>query len=212
MQSADRFAPSVSRTDGEPPMTDAMVDAATADHVHRLLAEARLVESAFDAAPAPARPVMASATPAVPVPPPGYTLRTTHRTTADGGSEVVHEVVPLAVLVPEPVAATAAPASPPRDLPGWLTANRRRIKAVAYVSGVGVLASAAAMYGPAIGAGAAAAAAGLWAATLTALKFVAAVVVGGIVVGALIGGTKGGNKAPRTGTFEGTIQGTWRQD
>lgn len=118
-------------------------------------------------------------------------------------------------LSPIPAAGPAVrPAEAPsarRDLPDWLIANSRKIKAVAYLSAGGTVATAAALYGPAVGAGAAAAAAGLWAATLTALKFIAAVVVGGVILGALLGGTKGSGKS-KTGTFEGTLQGTWKQD
>lgn len=196
MQSADRFTP----------VSDSTVDTDTADHVRRLLEEARLVESAFDPAPAPARPVTAPAAPAVPVPPPGYTLRTTHRTTADGGSEVIHEVVPL----------TPAPAAGPvpgrtktagQGLPGWLTTNERTVKAVAVLSGAGTVITAATVYGPEI----AAAAAGLWAATLAVLKVIAAVIVGGVIIGALVGGRRekpsGGTFE---GTFEGTVKGTWK--
>ncbi|MYX18442.1 hypothetical protein GTY67_34400 [Streptomyces sp. SID8374] len=190
-------------------MSESTVDQATADHVRQLLAEARLVESAFEPTPAA---TAAPAAPTVPVPPPGYTLRTTHRTTADGGSEVVHEVVPLApVPAAGPVGSAAAAAHSPavrRSLPDWLTGNTRVLKAMVVVGGIGTVAGLAAVYGPAVGAGAAAAAAGLWAATLTILKFVAAVVVGVVVIGALTGS---GSKK-KTGTFEGTIQGTWKQD
>ncbi|MFF9638752.1 hypothetical protein ACF1D2_29760 [Streptomyces bacillaris] len=188
-------------------MSEPTVDQATADHVRQLLAEARLVESAFE--PTPAATAVPAA-PTVPVPPPGYTLRTTHRTTADGGSEVVHEVVPLAPAPATGPADTPAAATSPavRSLPDWLTGNTRALKATVVVGGIGTVAGLAAVYGPAIGAGAAAAAAGLWAATLTILKLVAAVVVGAVVIGAL---TSTGPKK-KTGTFEGTIQGTWKQD
>lgn len=208
MPAADRFTPATARTEGESPVSESTVDQTTAEHVRQLLAEAKLLESAFEPTPGV---TAAPAAPTVPVPPPGYTLRTVHRTTADGGSEVSYEVVPLS---PIPAAGPAArPTETPsarRDLPDWLIANSRKIKAVAYLSAGGTIAAAAALYGPAVGAGAAAAAAGLWAATLTALKFIAAVVVGGVILGALLGGTKGSKS--KTGTFEGTLQGTWKQD
>lgn len=202
MPADDRFT--AAPTEGVRPVSESTVDQATADHVRQLLAEARLVEAAFE-------PTPAATTPTVPVPPPGYTLRTTHRTTADGGSEVVHEVVPLApVPLVGPVGNPAAAKRPAADrsLPDWLTDNTRLLKATVVVGSIGTAASIAAVYGPAIGAGAAAAAAGLWAATLTILKFVAAVVVGVVVIGALT--TTGSKK--KTGTFEGTVQGAWKQD
>ncbi|MEU8434522.1 hypothetical protein AB0F18_16685 [Streptomyces sp. NPDC029216] len=188
-------------------MTETTVDPTAAAHVHRLLEEAKLLESAFDTTPAP----YAAAAPTVPVPPPGYTLRTIHRTTADGGSEVSYEVVPLAPIPDFTPSAGPLPAAGHRNLPDWLTANSRKVKAACYLIGGGSLAALAAIYGPAVGAGAAAAAAGLWAATLTGLKFITAIVVGAVVIGAMAGG-KSGSRKPKTGTFEGIVTGTWKQD
>ncbi|MFD4178161.1 hypothetical protein [Streptomyces anulatus] len=191
-------------------MSESTVDQSTADHVRQLLAEAKLLESAFEPTPSP---TAAPAAPTVPVPPPGYTLRTVHHTTPDGGSRVEYEVVPLApVPAAGPVGGTAAAEVPSvrRDLPDWLAGRSRirALKATVVVGSIGTVASLAVVYGPAVGAGAAAAAAGLWAATLAVLKVVAAVVVGVVVIGALTAGSR--KKA--TGTFEGTIQGTWKQD
>ncbi|MBD2829944.1 hypothetical protein ID875_21520 [Streptomyces globisporus] len=185
------------------------VDPHTADHIHRLLAEAKLVESAFEPDRAPAA---APTAPTVPVPPPGYTLRTVHHTTPDGGSRVEYEVVPLAPVpaagpVPGRTAGSGSPETR-RDLPDWLTRNTRAIRAVFAAGSIGTAASLAVIYGPAVGAGAAAAAAGLWAAALTVLKVVAVVAVAAIVIGAMAPTSR--KKA--TGTFEGTIQGTWKQD
>ncbi|MFH8642274.1 hypothetical protein [Streptomyces goshikiensis] len=207
MPAADRTVPATAPTEGENPVNESTVRPADAAHVHRLLEEAKLLESAFDTGPTP----ITAAAPTVPVPPPGYTLRTIHRTTADGGSEVSYEVVPLAPIPDFTPSAGPAPIAGHRDLPDWLTANSRKVKAACYLIGGGSLAALAAIYGPAVGAGAAAAAAGLWAATLTGLKFLAAIVVGAVVIGAMAGG-KSGSRKPKTGTFEGTVTGTWKQD
>lgn len=207
MPSVDRFTPSSPRTEGETPVSESTVAPSAAEHVRQLLDEARLLEAAFDTTPAPP----AAAAPTVPVPPPGYTLRTIHRTTADGGSEVSYEVVPLAPIPAAAPVAGPVPAAGPRSLPDWLTSNSRKVKAACYLTGGTSLAALAALYGPTVGAGAAAAAAGLWAATLTALKFIAAIVVGAVVIAAMAGG-KSGSRKPKTGTFEGTITGTWKQD
>lgn len=207
MPSTDRFAPSSARTEGESPVTESTVDPTTADHVHQLLAEAKLLESAFETTPSPAA---APAAPTVPVPPPGYTLKTVHHTTPDGGSRVEYEVVPLAPLTPAGTPARAEKAdTEQRSLPDWLTANRRKIKAVFYLSGGGAASAGAAIYGPAIGAGISAAAAGVWAATVLVLKVVG-VIFGSLLVLRVLCGGKG--KKPRTGTFEGTLSGTWKQD
>jgi hypothetical protein len=207
MPSTDRFAPSAARTEGETPVTESTVDATTADHVRQLLAEAKLVDSAFE--PDPAVPASA-ATPTVPVPPPGYTLRTRHRTTADGGSEVEYEVVPLAPLPAAPATGALWGADGPerRSLPEWLTANRRTIKVAAYLAAGGALAAGAAVYGPAIGAGVEAAAAGLWSFTLTALKVIGCIVGGVLVLRLLIGG----RRSPSGGTFEFSGTGRWKKD
>lgn len=209
MPPADRFAPAAPRTEGETPVTESTVDPTTADHVRKLLDEAKLLESAFE--PAPATPASAAA-PTVPVPPPGYTLRTRHRTTADGGSEVEYEVVPLAPLSTGTPAPTATPwgedVPARRSLPEWLTANRRTIKATLYLSAGGALAAGAAIYGPAIGAGVEAAAAGLWSFTLTALKVIGCIVGGVIVLRLLFGG----RRRPSGGTFEFSGTGRWKKD
>jgi hypothetical protein len=207
MPSTDRFAPSAARTEGESPVTESTVDPTTADHVRQLLAEAKLVESAFEPTPSPAA---APAAPTVPVPPPGYTLKTVHHTTPDGGSRVEYEVVPLAPLTPAgtPAVAGKEPGAR-RSLPDWLTANSRKIKAAVYLAGGGAVAAGAAIYGPAIGAGISAAAAGVWAATVLVLKVVGVIFGSLLVLRVLCGGK---SKKPRTGTFEGTLSGTWKQD
>lgn len=204
MPSADHSTPSTARTEGETPVHETTVDPTTADHVRQLLAEARLVESAFDTAPSAAA---APAAPTVPVPPPGYTLKTVHHTTPDGGSRVEYEVVPLAPLTP----AGAERETSVRSLPDWLTANSRKIKSVAYLAGGGAITAAAALYGPAVGAGISAAAAGVWAATMTALKVIGIFLGGLLVLRVLCGGKAKGRKL-RAGTFEGTLSGTWKED
>ncbi|WP_431776509.1 hypothetical protein [Streptomyces cucumeris] len=186
-------------------MTESTVDPTTADHVRQLLAEAKLVESAFETTPGPA---VAPAAPTVPVPPPGYTLKTVHHTTPDGGSRVEYEVVPLAPLTPAgtPAGAGKEPGAR-RSLPDWLTANGRKIKAAVYLAGGGAVAAGAAIYGPAIGAGISAAAAGVWAATLTALKVIGIGIVGLVVLRVLFGGRR-----KKSGTFEFSGTGTWKQN
>ncbi|MEU2076623.1 hypothetical protein [Streptomyces sp. NPDC013489] len=200
-------------------MSESTVSPAEAAHIQKLLREARLLESAFeDDAPAAVAPAAPTA-PRVPVPPPGYTLRTTQITTPDGGTRTEYEVVPLAPAAPAAPAAsyavrdaTLTKSGPDwRRLPEWLTANRRKIKAAAYLAGAGTLAAGAAIYGPAIGAGAAAAAAGVWAATLTVLKVV------GIAVAAIVGlrvvvWIFGGSKKKSSGTFRFSGGGTWERD
>lgn len=209
MPSADRHAPLTAPIERTSPVYDSTVDPTTAASVRQLLDEARLVESAFETTrPAAAAPV----TPAVPVPPPGYTLKTIHHTTPDGGSRVEYEVVPLAPLTP-----ATAPSEPgketggPGSRPAWLTTNTAKLKAAAYLAGGGALTAGLALYGPAIGAGISAGAAALWAFTLTALKVVG-VFLGGLLVLRVLCSNGGKDKKPRTGTFEGTLSGTWKQD
>ncbi|MDX3025349.1 hypothetical protein [Streptomyces acidiscabies] len=205
MPTADRFTPATARTEGAKPVSESTVDPTTADHVHQLLAEAKLLESAFETTPSA---TTAPAAPTVPVPPPGYTLKTVHHTTPDGGSRVEYEVVPLAPLSPAGTPARAAEqATERRSLPEWLTANRLKIKAAVYLAGGGAIAAGAAIYGPAIGAGASAAAAGVWAATLTALKVIGVGIVGLVVLRVLFSGRR-----KKSGTFEFSGTGTWKQN
>ncbi|MFI7020116.1 hypothetical protein [Streptomyces sp. NPDC050164] len=186
-------------------MTESTVDPTTADHVRQLLAEAKLVESAFETTSSPAA---APAAPTVPVPPPGYTLKTVHHTTPDGGSRVEYEVVPLAPLTPAGTPAGAGTETGARrSLPDWLTANRRKIKAAVYLAGGGAVAAAAAVYGPAVGAGISAAAAGVWAATVLVLKVVGIALGGLLVLRVLCGGRR-----KKSGTFEFSGTGTWKEN
>lgn len=201
MPSTDRSTPAAARTEGETPVTESTVDPTTADHVRQLLAEAKLVESAFEPTPGVAA---APAAPTVPVPPPGYTLKTVHHTTPDGGSRVEYEVVPLAPRTPARVEKETAER---RSLPDWLTANSRKIKTTVYLAGGGAIAAGAAIYGPAIGAGISAAAAGVWAATLTALKVIGLGIVGLLVLRVLCGGRR-----KKSGTFEFSGTGTWKEN
>ncbi|MEV3926485.1 MULTISPECIES: hypothetical protein [Actinomycetes] len=189
-------------------MTESTVDPTTADQVRQLLDEAKLLESAFETTPVTPAAVVTPAAPTVPVPPPGYTLKTVHHTTPDGGSRVEYEIVPLAPLAP-----AAAPSAPPkagaerRGLPEWLTDNQRKIKAVFYLSGGGAIAAGTAIYGPAVGAGISAAAAGVWAATLTVLKVVGIAVGGLLVLKVLCGGRR-----KKSGTFTFSGSGTWKEN
>jgi hypothetical protein len=204
MPSADRFSSALSPTEGKPPVNESTVDPTTAEKVRQLLEEAQLLESAFTPAPSAG---VASAAPTVPVPPPGYTLKTVHHTTADGSSRVEYEIVPLAPLTaPSAPAGTGPAPSGRRSLPDWLDDNRRRIKATAYLTAGGTLAAGAAIYGPAIGAGISAAAAGLAAAALTVLKVVGVLVVAVVVLRLLCP-----KKKSSSGTFEFTGNGTWRK-
>ncbi|MFJ4343206.1 hypothetical protein [Streptomyces sp. NPDC088915] len=208
MRSADRHTPFTAPTERITAVRDSTVDPATAESVRQLLEGARLVESAFTTTP---DATTAPAAPTVPVPPPGYTLKTIHRTAPDGSSTVEYEIVPLAPLTPAAVPAAAAKkAGGPRILPAWLTTNAAKLKAAAYLAGGGALTAGIALYGPAVGAGIGAAAAGLWAFTLTALKVIGVFLGGLLVLRVLCGGGK--DKKPRTGTFEGTLSGTWKQD
>lgn len=209
MPSADRFAPSAARIEGESAVTESTVDPTIADHVRQLLAEAKLVESAFETTSSPAAAPAAPTAPTVPVPPPGYTLKTVHHTTPDGGSRVEYEVVPLAPLTPACTpAGKEKETGERRSLPDWLTANSRKIKAAVYLAGGGAITAAAAIYGPAVGAGISAAAAGVWAATVTALKVIG-VVLGGLLVLRVL---CGGGRRKKSGTFEFSGTGTWKQN
>ncbi|SEE59012.1 hypothetical protein SAMN04490357_7676 [Streptomyces misionensis] len=179
---------------------------ADADFLRQVLAEARLIESAFETTPGAAT---APAAPTVPVPPPGYTLRTIHHTTPDGGARVEYEVVPLAPLAPAGAPAETEKATAARrGLPDWLTANSRKIKAVAYLAGGGAITAGAALYGPAVGAGISAAAAGVWAATVLVLKVVG-IFLGGLLVLRVL---CGGGRRKKSGTFEFTGTGTWKEN
>ncbi|MFH9800493.1 hypothetical protein [Streptomyces virginiae] len=164
-----------------------------------LLAEA--AAHTTPAAPAPAAPSI----------PPGFRLvETTH---PDG----------TVTRTFEPVATPGAdaPATAPADLPDATLAKPGRIPAWAYSAraqklaataiALGTAGAVAAVYGPAIGAGLTAAAAGVWAAIVTAAKVVGAVALG---LGVLYVLASGGNKPrkPRTGTFEGVVRGTWKED
>lgn len=205
MPSTDPFAPYAAPTDRTQPMTETTVDPITARQVRQLLTEARLVEDAFDTTPSAAATATA---PTVPVPPPGYTLKTVHHTTPDGGSRVEYEVVPLAPITPATGPAEEPRAPGRRSLPAWLTANGRKIKVAAYLAGGGALTAGIALYGPALGAGISAAAAGVWAATMTALKVIGVVLGGMVVLGVLCGGR---NKKAGGGTFEFSGTGTWKE-
>lgn len=208
MPPAARSAAVHAPTEGETVVTESTVDPTTADHVRQLLDEAKLLESAFETTPQTPPAFAAPAAPTVPVPPPGYTLKTVHHTTPDGGSRVEYEIVPLAPLTP-----AAAPSATPkagagrRGLPQWLTDNRRMIKASLYLAGITGAATAAAVYGPAVGAGISAAAAGVWAATLTVLKVVGIVVGGLLVLKVLCGGRR-----KKSGTFTFSGSGTWKEN
>lgn len=205
MPHTDRFAPSPARIEGESPVTESTVDPTTADHVRQLLAEAKLVESAFETTPSAAT---APAAPTVPVPPPGYTLKTAVHTNPDGSSRVEYEVVPLAPLAPAGTPAGDVKGTDERrSLPDWLTANSRKIKAAVYLAGGGAVAAAAAVYGPAVGAGISAAAAGVWAATVLVLKVVGIALGGLLVLRVLCGGRR-----KKSGTFEFSGTGTWKEN
>lgn len=154
--------------------------------------------------------------------PEGYTLRETHRTNADGSTELIREHIPFPAIstpVPEPAvarpatAAVSAGAPTPfverRSLPDWLTANRRRLKAGAYFAGATAVTVVGGVYGNEIAAAVTAGAAAVWAATVTVLKIVGVAVAVGIGLRIAFGGKRGGS---RTGTFEGSMKGTWRQD
>lgn len=147
--------------------------------------------------------------------PDGYTLRETHRTNADGSTELIRETLPLASPPPAAAehrdagtAASVEAGAARGSLPSWLTANRRRIRAGAYLGAGTALAVAGGVYGPQIASGITAAAAAVWAATLTVLKVVGIAVA----IGAAARIACGGSKRGRTGTFEGTVKGTWRKD
>ncbi|MFE2639392.1 hypothetical protein ACFXKF_32315 [Streptomyces scopuliridis] len=186
---------------------------------HDALARKLLDEVYSDSAPtsrdipAPS-PVAPGITPLVI--PDGYTLRETHRTNPDGSTELIRETFPLplaslpaAAEHPYTGTATSVEAGAARGiLPSWLTANRRHIKTGAYLGAGTALAVAGGVYGPQIASGITAAAAAVWAATLTVLKVVGLAVVIGVAVRIACGGSKRG----RTGTFEGTVKGTWRKD
>ncbi|AWZ06882.1 hypothetical protein [Streptomyces sp. ICC4] len=77
-----------------------------------------------------------------------------------------------------------------------------------YAGAAGAAVTVAAIYGPAIGAGAAAAAAGVWAAVITAAKVLGSIA---FLLG-LVYVLAPRKRKPRTGTFEGVLSGTWRQD
>ncbi|MFD3700686.1 hypothetical protein ACFWUZ_31920 [Streptomyces sp. NPDC058646] len=186
-------------------MTETTVDPTAAAKVRQLLDEAKLLESAFEPTP---RAAAAPAAPTVPVPPPGYTLKTVHHTTPDGGSRVEYEIVPLAPLTPAGTPARAeTEGAGRRSLPDWLTANTRKLKAAVYLAGGGAIAAGAAIYGPAVGAGISAAAAGVWAATLTALKVIGVAVVALVVLRVLVGGRR-----KKSGTFTFSGSGTWKEN
>ncbi|MEV6421750.1 hypothetical protein [Streptomyces sp. NPDC051662] len=150
--------------------------------------------------------------------PDGCTFRETHRTNADGSTELIRETLPLASppaavehrsTAPATGTAASVGAGAARgSLPSWLTANRRRIKAGAYLGAGTALTVAGGVYGPQIASGITTAAAAVWAATLTVLKVVGLAVAIGVAVRIACGGGKRG----RTGTFEGTVKGTWRKD
>ncbi|MFF2571073.1 hypothetical protein [Streptomyces sp. NPDC058084] len=146
--------------------------------------------------------------------PDGYTVRETVETTAEG-TRTIREVVPLAPP-PVPAAPTApVPAAAPtaiterRTLPQWLTSNRAKLRAAAYLTGAASVTTIGAVYGSDIAAGVSAGATALWHATLTVLKIGGIVVAAGVFLRIVFGGRK---RRPRTGTFEGSITGTWRQD
>ncbi|MFF3843420.1 hypothetical protein [Streptomyces sp. NPDC001930] len=205
MPSTDRHAPFTAPTERITAVPESTIDPATAESVRQLLEGARLVESAFETTPAaPAAP----ASPAVPVPPPGYTLKTVHHTSPDGGSRVEYEVVPLAPLTGPTVPAGTGTQTATRSLPDWLTSNRRKVKAAFYLSAGGTVAAGAALYGPAVGAGISAAAAGVWAATVLVLKVVG-IALGGLLVLRVLCGGKG---KKRSGTFEFSGTGTWKEN
>ncbi|MFF4409835.1 hypothetical protein [Streptomyces sp. NPDC001404] len=179
----------------------------------------RLLDEALSDEITPARhiPAPGRVTPGIApfVVPEGYTVRETHRTLPDGSIELEREVVPPA---PD-LAARVAPAVPARAphevvepmqlLPGWLTGNRRRIKAVAFLTGAAGTATVAGIYGSEIAAGITTAAAAVWSATVTVLKIVGIGLGVGLALRLAFGG---GSKRSRTGTFEGSFKGTWRKD
>ncbi|MCX5278269.1 hypothetical protein [Streptomyces virginiae] len=189
----------------------------TPDHIPADLAEIGLdrpVPPSLEVllAEAAAHTASAAPAPAAPSIPPGFRLvETTH---PDG----------TVTRTFEPVAATGAgaPAAEPADLPDATLAKPGRIPAWAYSRRAQKLAAAAvalgsagvvaAVYGPAIGAGLTAAAAGVWAAIVTAAKVVGAVALGLGVLYVLASSGSNKPRKPRTGTFEGTMRGTWRQD
>ncbi|MCX4784033.1 hypothetical protein [Streptomyces sp. NBC_01264] len=188
---------------------------------HDAIARKLLDEAYSDPAPVPRdTPTPAAVAPGITpfVIPDGYTLREIHRTHADGTTELIRETLPVASLPPVVERHYAAPATTtasapgsgasPHSLPSWLTANRRRIKAGAYLSAGSAVAVTGGLYGPQIAAGLTTAAAAVWAATLTVLKVVGVAVVIGVTVRFACGG----GRRSRTGTFEGTVKGTWRKD
>lgn len=176
----------------------------------------KLLDEAFaDGAPtwgAPAPTPSASGVGITPfVVPDGYTLRETYRTHPDGSTDLIREAVPLVAPPTAPVASpagVAADRAAPAALPSWLTGNRARIKAAAYLGGGTALAAVGGVYGPQIASGVTAAAAAVWTATLTVLKIVGIAVLAGVAIRIACGGGKGS----RGGTFEGEVKGTWRAD
>ncbi|MFE6086005.1 hypothetical protein [Streptomyces virginiae] len=181
-------------------LADLALDRPVPPSLEVLLAEA--VAHTTPAAPAPAAPSI----------PPGFRLvETTH---PDG----------TVTRTFEPVAAPGAgtPATEPADLPDATLAkpgripawacSRRAQKLAAAAIALGTAGAVAAVYGPAIGAGLTAAAAGVWAAIVTAAKVVGAVALGLAVLYVLASSGSNKPRKPRTGTFEGTMRGTWRQD
>ncbi|GGZ83478.1 hypothetical protein [Streptomyces rubiginosohelvolus] len=205
MPFADRSAAVHAPIEGEAPVSESTVDPTTADHVRQLLDEAKLLESAFE--PTPAAP--AAAAPAIPAPnvPEGYVAIPRQRTTPDGTVETRWDVIPLAPLPAAAPTIVPTAAAEQRSLPDWLTDNRRKIKAGLYLAGIGGAATAAAVYGPAVGAGISAAAAGVWAATLTVLKVIGIAVGGLLVLKVLCGGRR-----KKSGTFTFSGSGTWKQN
>ncbi|WP_372412644.1 hypothetical protein [Streptomyces luteireticuli] len=162
----------------------------------------QLLAEAYDDAPARHVPTPGPVAPGIAplVVPEGYTVRETHRTHADGTTEVVREIAP-------PAPAGQADASPDTDdqgRPDWLAAHRARIRLSAYLTGAGAVTVLGGVYGSDIVGTITAGAAALWAATVTVLKVVAGTVVVGVALRIAFGGRK------RRGTFEGTVRGTWR--
>ncbi|MFE3995037.1 hypothetical protein ACFXPW_25570 [Streptomyces goshikiensis] len=164
--------------------------------------EVLLAEAAAHTAPA-------APAPAAPSIPPGFRLvETTH---PDGAVTRTFEPVAApgaGVPAAEPADLPDATLAQPGHIPAWAY-SRRAQKLAAAALALGTAGAVAAVCGPAIGAGLTAAAAGVWAAIVTAAKVVGAVALG---LGVLYVLASSGSSKPRTGTFEGVVRGTWKED
>ncbi|MFF3625413.1 hypothetical protein [Streptomyces sp. NPDC002467] len=168
----------------------------------RGLADALLAE-AFTTGPT-VRPA-----PAAPAIPPGFRLVETVR--PDGTT--VREFIPQAATAtpgePAPAALPDATFPKPGRIPAWAYSTRA-LKTYCVLVATASTTALAVIYGPAIGAGLTEAAAGVWAAIVTAAKVLGSIA---LVLGlAYLFLPKNKNRAPRTGTFEGIVRGTWKED